>query len=150
MEWYLHQHFLQRTLYSFRFDYVILPLSGRIWPSSLKQSAEQLRSQYCFICDGELVWFCYCHHHRHLCLCCLHCYHCDLEPLLLTGFPRVLISGKSPYFQLLPSRPWKSPYFWIFSIEVREKSWFSIAVSKPGWSTSSCVSWGFPSVVAMT
>ena len=56
-----------------------------------------------------------------------------------TGFPRVLISGKSPYFQLLPSRPWKSPYFWIFSIEVREKSWFSIAVSKPGWSTSSCV-----------
>ena len=66
------------------------------------------------------------------------------------GFPRVLISGKSPYFQLLPSRPWKSPYFWIFSIEVREKSWFSIAVSKPGWSTSSCVSWGFPSVVAMT
>ena len=63
--------------------------------------------------------------------------------LLLTGFPRVLISGKSPYFQLLPSRPWKSPYFWIFSIEVREKSWFSIAVTKPRWSTSSCASWGF-------
>ena len=61
----------------------------------------------------------------------------------LTGFPRVLISGKSPYFQLLPSRPWKSPYFWIFSIEVREKSWFSIAVTKPRWSTSSCASWGF-------
>ena len=59
------------------------------------------------------------------------------------GFPRVLISGKSPYFQLLPSRPWKSPYFWIFSIEVREKSWFSIAVTKPRWSTSSCASWGF-------
>ena len=38
-----------------------------------------------------------------------------------SGFPRVLISGKSPYFQLLPSRPWKSPYFWIFSIEVRQK-----------------------------
>ena len=61
----------------------------------------------------------------------------------ITGFPRVLISGKSPYFQLLPSRPWKSPYFWIFSIEVREKSWFSIAVTKPRWSTSSCASWGF-------
>ena len=61
----------------------------------------------------------------------------------LAGFPRVLISGKSPYFQLLPSRPWKSPYFWIFSIEVREKSWFSIAVTKPRWSTSSCASWGF-------
>ena len=25
----------------------------------------------------------------------------------------------------------------------REKSWVSIAVSKPGWSTSSCASWGF-------
>ena len=61
----------------------------------------------------------------------------------LSGFPRVLISGKSPYFQLLPSRPWKSPYFWIFSIEVWEKSWFSIAVTKPRWSTSSCASWGF-------
>ena len=61
----------------------------------------------------------------------------------ISGFPRVLISGKSPYFQLLPSRPWKSPYFWIFSIEVREKSWFSIAVTKPRWSTSSCASWGF-------
>ena len=63
--------------------------------------------------------------------------------IIKTGFPRVLISGKSPYFQLLPSRPWKSPYFWIFSIEVREKSWFSIAVTKPRWSTSSCASWGF-------
>ena len=62
---------------------------------------------------------------------------------IISGFPRVLISGKSPYFQLLPSRPWKSPDFWIFSIVVREKSWFSIAVTKPRWSTSSCASWGF-------
>ena len=66
-----------------------------------------------------------------------------LQLHLSAGFPRVLISGKSPYFQLLPSRPWKSPYFWIFSIEVREKSWFSITVTKPRWSTSSCASWGF-------
>ena len=66
-----------------------------------------------------------------------------LNQRFIAGFPRVLISGKSPYFQLLPSRPWKSPYFWIFSIEVREKSWFSIAVTKPRWSTSSCASWGF-------
>ena len=61
----------------------------------------------------------------------------------LTWFPRVLISGKSAYFETWASRPWKSPYFWIFSIEVREKSWFSIAVTKPRWSTSSCASWGF-------
>ena len=59
------------------------------------------------------------------------------------GSQAVLISGKSAYFETWASRPWKSPYFWIVSIEVREKSWFSIAVSKPGWSTSSCASWGF-------
>ena len=65
---------------------------------------------------------------------------------VLHGSHAVLISGKSAYFETWASRPWKSPYFWIFSIEVREKSWFSIAVSKPGWSTSSCASSGFPSV----
>ena len=59
------------------------------------------------------------------------------------GSHAVLISGKCAYFETWASRPWKSPYFWIFSIEVREKSWFSIAVSKPGWSTLSCASWGF-------
>ena len=61
----------------------------------------------------------------------------------LHGSHAVLISGKSAYFETWASRPWKSPYFWIFLIEVREKSWFSIAVSKPGWSTLSCASWGF-------
>ena len=78
-----------------------------------------------------------------VCLCLSHLFHYVPITVSSSGFPRVLISGKSPYFQLLPSRPWKSPYFWIFSIEVREKSWFSIAVTKPRWSTSSCASWGF-------
>ena len=63
--------------------------------------------------------------------------------IYIHGSHAVLISGKSAYFETWASRPWKSPYFWIFSIEVREKSLFSIVVSKPGWSTSSCASWGF-------
>ena len=50
------------------------------------------------------------------------------DSLFHHGSHAVLISGKSAYFETWSSRPWKSPYFWIFSIEVREKSWFSIAV----------------------
>ena len=52
----------------------------------------------------------------------------DQSVSILHGSHAVLISGKSAYFETWASRPWKSPYFWIFSIEVREKSWFSIAV----------------------
>ena len=73
---------------------------------------------------------------------CIHPYWCTMVNCD-HGSHAVLISGKSAYFETWASRPWKSPYFWIFSIEVREKSLFSIAVSKPGWSTSSCASWGF-------
>ena len=55
-----------------------------------------------------------------------------------------LISGKSTYFETWAFRPWKSHYFWIFSIEVREKSLFWIAVSKLEWWTSSCTGCGLP------
>ena len=75
--------------------------------------------------------------------CCLMAPSHYLNQCWLHGSHAVLISGKSAYFETWASRPRKSPYFWIFWIEVREMSWFSIAVSKPGWSTSSCASWGF-------
>ena len=107
-------------------------------------SLETILENYCYLLgDNELTRFPVLKVNIAVCKITLLQSHAAIVAELFTGFPRVLISGKSPYFQLLPSRPWKSPYFWIFSIEVREKSWFSIAVTKPRWSTSSCASWGF-------
>ena len=65
------------------------------------------------------------------------------DVLQYTWFPRGPYFREKCLFWNMGVPALENSLLWIFSIEVREKSWFPIAVSKPGWSTSSCASWGF-------